>query len=82
MTSELIINGFLIVALVGAGMVLASILYRLVAWIARVPIDVAASKEWRRSDSTGISFGIPLLRPGLILLVTGSAAAFLVDLLA
>lgn len=79
---EVLTAGSLVVAGVGLVMVVAAAISRATKRLLRLSDEAVADPWFRRSDTSGLSWAIHWMKPGLVLMLGGGAAALLLDLIA
>lgn len=79
---EVLAAGCLAVAGVGLVMVVAAAISRATKRLLRLSDEAVASPWFRRTDTSGLSWAIHWMKPGLVLMLGGGAAALLLDLIA
>ena len=79
---EVLTAGCLAVAGVGLVMVVAAAISRATKRLLRLSDEVVSSPRLRWSDTSGLSWTIHWMKPGLALMLGGGAAALLLDLIA
>lgn len=79
---EVLAAGCLALAGVGLVMVVAAAISRATKRLLRLSDEAVADPWFRRTDTSGLSWAIHWMKPGLALMLGGGAAALLLDLIA